>query len=491
MPDLRISVGETALSVQNGQIDTSKVGKAEAEKLIAKISASLINSKGTARSGYLQVHVEGDGSLRFMTGHWSRDAKAKAAKLMLDLAKTAWGTQSVDTQALEKYLSDPDQTGRNIAERARQAGTRSLLKLVSNRHDAYNSTDHAYTRNETGEAQGEAGVRLLFEERREKSVSQLQTYANRYLAPTRARLRVGDPSGRAKEISDLVTNREQAIAAEKTRIAEKARGRIAQLVDKQVTQRRVAFALNNDIELSDQNREDIEQQRLNAVRTLESRVLGGEKSVEHRLLGLYVRPKKQGEQFDLSNAAERAGLPVCGWRPKDFWNGDTSSAETRVLSSGYEQALKERFEGSELEKRATALGAMQTAYRQDVLALSDQIKGLADAYRKECGEAAPDPAIPTSFGESTTAGIALAKILSFVNEHGIFRPLTEKSQEVPRPLDYALIGVSGVDGLNFGAINQTLIGLSEDLKRGHPHPAELIQDVVNGFNQRVMGRGAG
>jgi hypothetical protein len=56
-------------------------------------------------------------------------------------------------------------------------------------------------------------------------------------------------------------------------------------------------------------------------------------------------------------------------------------------------------------------------------------------------------------------------------------------------LDYALMGIPGVDSLNRGPINDILRQLPKDhWKAGAtPHPAFLIQTVVDEFNQRVMG----
>ena len=468
MPDLRIRAGiENSLVVkQNGEIDTSQVSKQEAEKLIAQISATLISSKGTARSGYLKLHVGADGEMRFSTGHWSRGAKANAAKLMLNLARKAWGENSVDTKALEKYLQAPDRReGQDIAEGSRKVGTRSMLKLVSNRHDAYNSIDHVYEKDsESPRAipREDAISEPVFDGRKDEPVKTLQTYAYRFLkdaaarAPT-ARIQLNDNAGEIRR---------------------------SHRIDLLIRQTLKDYAARNGIDLSTADRSKVDQQRLAAMQALDSKVFGGDRSVNVVNGEPRITPTGS-ESFNLISEAKKLGLPVGRWTQ----HPSTPNAPMPVLKGDYEAELRQRLNASPtLDQRLEALQELQAKYREDILASADQIESLASEYRNQVAEAKPVLADAESFGRSITADIALGKILQFSNSSSAFH-VHEMFQDMPRPLDYALIGVSGVDALNFGLVNQAVSRLNQHLKPdGDPHPVKLIQDAVNEINRRVMGR---
>ena len=469
MPDLRIRAGiENSLVVkQNGEIDTSQVSKQEAEKLIAQISASLISSKGTARSGYLKLHVGADGEMRFSTGHWSRGAKANAAKLILNLARKAWGENSVDTKALEKYLRAPDRReGQDIAEGSRKVGTRSLLKLVSNRHDAYNSSDYAYEKDsESPQAilNQKPKTEPVFDGRKDEPVKTLQTYAYRFLkdaaarAPT-ARIQLNDNAGEIRRSH-----------------------RINLLIHQTLKD----YAARNGIDLSTADRSEVDQQRLAAMQALDSKVFGADRSGKVVNNGELQITPTGSESFNLMVEAKKLGLPVGRWTPNP-----KSPSPMPVLREGYEAELTRRLNASPtLDQRLEALQELQAKYREHLLASADQIESLASEYRRQVGEAKPVLADAESFGRSITAYIALGKILEF-SKSGVGKFQVDLVfQDMPRPLDYALIGVSGVDALNFGLVNQAVSRLGEHLKPdGDPHPVKLIQDAVNEINRRVMGR---
>jgi hypothetical protein len=256
MPDLRIQSSHVGLTINNGRVDASKLTAAQAEKLLAQVGATMISANGSPRSGYLRMRVENDGILRFTASHWSRSEKAAAAQLMLDLAAKAWGGDSVDTQALDRYLRAPDnRPNQLVAEGSRQLGTKSLLKLLASRHDSYNTADTLHIKNAEGQTVRREGANPLIEARSEASVSRLQAYANRFLKEggrPGGRLQVDGGPARTKEIQSLAAAvaPAKAASAQGPRSVEAARILAQEAVNKRHGQILAAYAQAKGVELT-------------------------------------------------------------------------------------------------------------------------------------------------------------------------------------------------------------------------------------------------
>jgi len=483
VPDLRLNAGSHGLAVAQGVVDTSNVSKADAEKLLAQISASLIGSSGKPRSGYLKVRTDEQGNIRFTAGHWGRDEKAAAAKLMLGLAAKAWGAGSVDTQALEKYLRSPDRRpDQNVAENARQLGSVSLLKLLSNRHLTYREMN-----------------RQPFEGA-DPAVSRLQTYGDRFLrAASRhaGRLSLGEGPGasRTNEIKQYAPAASApgsapagAVKAEQSAPAQRAKEVARAAVDMRHEAALSDFAKAVVRPLTEDSRKDLERLRIEAMKSFQTRLFDQKDPVQARFVKGQPEFKLKGAYATqkLDDLARGLGLThLDDWRGGIGRAGELNSDATRVLLSD------DLVESGEAYLQAQeALDDLQAGFRKNVFLPQNGIEKLMTTFWERSGEARPNPARAANYGKPGVASNALRRVTEFFAEASPGRPYADFLRlDRPTPLDYALMGIKGVDSLNRGPINDILRQLPKEHWRAGatPHAALLIQTLVDEFNQRVMG----
>ena len=159
---------------------------------------------------------------------------------------------------------------------------------VSNRYDAYNSKDHAHTLTAEGRRVPNSNARLLFAGREHDSVSRLQTYADRFLRGEQGgRLIIDSSAGRTNEIKKMANDSAAAVAREKAAIAAAARKSLDKAIDMAIDIGIQDYAKSIGITATEQNRNNLNEQRLAAVRQIEEKALINAKSVEYRPGGIW------------------------------------------------------------------------------------------------------------------------------------------------------------------------------------------------------------
>lgn len=500
------------LKVENGTVNVLGMEKHDAEKLMADIAATMISSSGSPRSGYLRMRVDNDGNLRFTASHWSRTEKASAANLMLALAKKAWGTQSVDAKALQNYLRSPNHASdRAIPAESQQLGTKSLVKLLANRFAIYSSI--AAKAAEAGIPSKEQSPTSA-QARSDQPASRLQAYADRFLKGDSrhpgGRLQLDQNSAdRASE--NVRLTRAMYPTPALSRAGPKSVAAALELVNQAVAVRHEsmlgAYALACGVELNEDNRGNLDRSRLEATVRFQSNVLERQQpgSARFKIEGTEVtyaqtHGRRRGEPIErassefLAPKAVELGLKgLDDWKfakPSRFGSSDkVSDVATRVLLDGYATDIGLAYSGEQIKRVQDALSNLQSSFKQNVFMPPHEIEQLVVKFQTDIGESKPDPLHPdTIYSAKGIASIAFHKVIGFVSRYGS-KFSSDSLVPRPTPLDYALMGITGVNSVNFGPINEILCNLPKGSldSNADPHPALVIQNVVNAVNEKLTG----
>jgi hypothetical protein len=250
-----------------------------------------------------------------------------------------------------------------------------------------------------------------------------------------------------------------------------------------------SFAELNGRGLTDVNRDELDRLRIDVMKSFQARLFD-----QMDPAGCRVPAGRQRPEFKLKGAlttqnlddlAGRTGLSnLDDWR-SGLLRGDLNASTTRVLLSD------DLVEGGERYFEAqAALDELQSGFRKNVFLPQAGIEKLMTTYWAQSGEARPDPARPADYAKPGVASNALRAVTDFFANASASRNHEDFLRlDRPAPLDFALMGVKGVDSLNRGPINDILRKLPKECwKAGaDPHPAWLIQQTVDEFNRRVMG----